>query len=329
MIGVSRRWRPALLVAAIAASLTSAAGADDPPLRAMRWLPAGSDRVALLTLAPAECLASASNPATAIAIEIGRAAFRTPLLLGGQAARAGLSCDSCHRNGRGNPAFAFPGISGAPGTADVTAALFSRRRGDGIANPRPIPDLAADPRRIAPAALPAFVTGQIVEEFDGAVPPPAVLAGLVAYLGALDARACKGGPTATTTITARATLSDASRAVTAARAALAGGDGATAALLVLAARAQLGLLDERFPAAQQRPIRAADSALAAILPAIRAGDASADARLAAWQAATPALASRLAAARRRSLYDPARLAAAIAARSETASADPGVHGARR
>ncbi|MGF7473737.1 hypothetical protein WFJ45_23635, partial [Salmonella enterica subsp. enterica serovar Minnesota] len=70
---------------------------------------------------------------------IGRAAFNSPLLLGGQAARAGLSCASCHRNGRGNPDFHFPGISGAPGTADVTASLLSSHRGDGQFNPKPIP----------------------------------------------------------------------------------------------------------------------------------------------------------------------------------------------
>ncbi len=317
MAGILRRRRAAVL---LALSLATASNAAEPPLRAMRWLPANSDRVALLTRAPAECLTPAATPAQALAIEIGRAAFRTPLLLGGQAARAGLACDSCHQSGRGNPAFAFPGISGAPGTADVTAALFSRRRGDGIANPRPIPDLTVDARRIAPAALPAFVTGQIVEEFDGAAPPPAVLAGLVAYLNALDARACPDGPAATTPITAAATLADAGRAITAARAALAAGDAATAALMVLAARAQLGRLDERFPAAWQRPIRAADSALAAALPAIRARDARAATRLAAGQAAIPALARKLAAARRRSLYDPARLAAVIAGPPPAASA---------
>ncbi len=310
MAAGSRRRGAAWLAAGIGTTLAASALAAEPPLRAMRWLPEDSDRVALLTRAPAECLARPADPATALAIETGRAAFRTPLLLGGQAARAGVACDSCHRNGRGNPAFAFPGISGAPGTADVTAALFSKRRGDGIANPRPIPDLATDPRRIAPAALPAFVTGQIVEEFDGAAPPPAVLAGLVAYLNALGQRACASG---TTAITAAATLADANRAVAAARAALTAGDGATAALMVLAARAQLGLLDERFPAAQQRAIRAADSALAAVLPAIRARVPRAAANLAAWQAATPALARDLAAARRRSLFDPARLAKAIAA----------------
>ena len=124
-----------------------------------------------------------ADPAERARIEVGRAAFRTPLLLGGQAARLGLSCESCHANGRGNPAFRFPGLSGAPGTADVTAPLMSARRGDEVFDPRPIPDLAA-PGKVARVrgdpALGAFVRGLIVEEFDGREPPPAVLDGLVA-----------------------------------------------------------------------------------------------------------------------------------------------------
>ena len=45
--------------------------------------------------------------------------FRTPELLGGQAARVGLSCDACHINGRNNPTFYIDGVSGLPGTVDV------------------------------------------------------------------------------------------------------------------------------------------------------------------------------------------------------------------
>lgn len=271
----------------------------------MRWLAPDADHIAQLGSAPAECL---SLPATT-AIETGRAAFRSPLLLGGQAARAGLSCDSCHRNGRGNPAFAFPGISGAPGTADVTASLFSKTRGDGIGNPKPIPDLAADPRKIAAADLPGFVTGLIVEEFDGAPPPPAVLAGLVAYLNAIGPAACPAS--ARMPVTASATLTDADRAITAARAALASGDKDTAIAMVQAARAQLFLVDERLPADARKPVAAADDALAEALTAIRTQDPAAARRLAAWQAGIPGLTRKVAAAQPRSLYNPARLSQAL------------------
>nr|QQZ49991.1 hypothetical protein JKL49_25640 [Phenylobacterium glaciei] len=79
---------------------------------------------------------------------------------GGQAARAGVACETCHRSGRSNPDFLFPGVSGPPGSADVTSSLFSSHRGDGIDDPVPIPDLSG-PRaglKVAPADLPPSST---------------------------------------------------------------------------------------------------------------------------------------------------------------------------
>src|SRR5688572_17121534 len=125
---------------ALAAALPSGAAAE-LPLRAARWLPQERQAHAL-THEPTECLSSSADVQTVRRLAIGRAAFRTSLLLGGQAARAGLSCNSCHRNGRGNPDFQFRGFSGAPGTADVTSSLMSSHRGDGRDNPTPIPDLS-------------------------------------------------------------------------------------------------------------------------------------------------------------------------------------------
>ncbi|MFL6729987.1 MAG: hypothetical protein ACJ8EZ_08675, partial [Sphingomicrobium sp.] len=81
------------------------------PIREARWLQS-PDLVADLTTQPPECLAWPADTAQRSSVAVGRALFRSPLLLGGQAARAGLSCASCHRNGRSNPHFHFPGISG-------------------------------------------------------------------------------------------------------------------------------------------------------------------------------------------------------------------------
>src|SRR5215210_5068995 len=157
--------------------------ADRPPplrLSEARWLAAGASPESLLR-EPGECVAWPASPRLNDSVRIGRAAFRAPLLFGGQAARAGLSCASCHRNGRDNPDFHFPGISGAPGTADVTASLLSSHRGDGKFNPKPIPDLAGDPakrivsREPVKRDLERFIRGLIVEEFDGPEPPTAVL----------------------------------------------------------------------------------------------------------------------------------------------------------
>ena len=150
-----------------------------PPLKAMRWLAPGADAARLLTRRPPECLKAPADPAEAYRVELGRAAFRDPLLLGGQAARAGLACETCHQNGRANRNFDFPGISGAPGTADVTASLFSTHRGDDIFDPVPIPDLGGPKAALKisqgrrPPALEHFIHGLITEEFDGPEPPPA------------------------------------------------------------------------------------------------------------------------------------------------------------
>ncbi len=194
--------RPRALAGAIgtglvaAAVVLGAAGPVTPPLRALRWLAPGADRVAAMTIVPSECLRLPTDPDEAWRVEVGRAAFRTPLLLGGQAARAGLTCEACHRSGRGNAVFHFEGVSGQPGTADVTSSILSSHRGDGADNPRPIPDLSGprDALRVSQAptgrAPEHFIDGLITEEFDGAPPPPPVLDGLAAYVRALSPQAC-------------------------------------------------------------------------------------------------------------------------------------------
>ena len=224
--------------------------ADKPPalpLSEARWLAAGAPADRLLHQ-PGECVAWPASPSLNDSARIGRAAFHAPLLLGGQAARAGLSCASCHRNGRNNPDFHFPGISGAPGTADVTASLLSSHRGDGKFNPKPIPDLADRAqqkisRDLRSDDLRKFVRGLIVEEFDGPEPPPAVMQGLLDYIRFMDSNNCENG--------GRITLSDALRDVeTALRLAeeelAMSGDKATARFLIGAARSELGRVDERF-----------------------------------------------------------------------------------
>lgn len=236
------------LVSALAVGIAGAASPASPPLREMRWIDPKlprSEIVRVLTTEPAECLATPVDLAQHEKIAIGRVVFRSPLLLGGQAARAGVSCASCHRAGRGNPNFVFPGVSGAPGTADVTSSLFSSKRGDGIFNPRLIPDLAVDPatvdRNPVKIDLNRFIHGQIVDEFDGLEPPAAVLDGLVAYVGALGGRC--GSDVARTAMTEAGEIR---AAVQAARQLLAVPDQQAAHLLIAAARSALGRLDERY-----------------------------------------------------------------------------------
>ena len=300
---MERRGRRTILLIGLAAA--GMAAAAEPPLRAARWLAAGRDPVAALAFEPTECLAPTPDPL----VEVGRAAFRTPLLLGGQAARAGLSCASCHRGGRDNPDFAFPGLSGAPGTADVTSSLMSRTRGDGVANPKSIPSLvgaATIDRMPGARTLENFVHGLVFEEFDGAEPPPRVLAGLTAYVRALRPAACPAE--ARRAVSVAHDLDAATRAVRAADAAFAAGDRAAGRLLVAAARSELGGIDERYAglARSQRRLDAADRALAAVV-----GAPDPRPQLAAWLADAPRWSRVLRRAERRSLYDRRRLAAAF------------------
>ena len=315
----------ALAAGGLAVALTAgAAGAQgsDPPLRAQRWLAPKTDVVAALTRAPAECLTLPADPARRLSVEVGRAAFRTPVVLGGQAARAGIACENCHRSGRTNPDFLFPGVSGAPGTADVTSSLFSTHRGDGIDNPKPIPDLGGEKAKLKIAqapeghALETFIHGLVTEEFDGPEPAPAVLQGLADYVRALSPMACPKTPTAPVTLAGL--MDDTRRALGAAGALIERGDRPAAATMVAAARARLFLIDERYAgpalAADRERLRAADRQLAEVAEAVRTSAPDARARLSAWRAQSPVLEAVLARDERRSLFDGRRLAAAVQGR---------------
>ncbi|MDB5474576.1 MAG: hypothetical protein JWP49_87 [Phenylobacterium sp.] len=312
------RARAAALGFAIAAAvgaLALAAGPGDAPIRGMRWAPRDADPVATFARVPTECLAPPRDPASALSVEVGRAAFRTPVLLGGQAGRAGLTCETCHKAGRGNPSFLFPGVSGPPGTADVTDSLFSSHRGDGIDNPKPIPDLSAAKAKLKIAQAPAehrlepFIHGLITEEFDGPEPSKAVLAGLADYVRALNTAACPAA--ATEPVTVGYYLADARRALQAAKGEVAAGDAPTAILMIASARSRLGLIDERFagPAlsAERRQVRAADRRLAQAQDALRARHPDVPAALDAWLRDSRGLEARLAAKAPASLFDPRRL----------------------
>jgi hypothetical protein len=301
---MDRRQALARFLTAATLPLLLAAAADVPdlPIREARWLAPGQLYDGL-TRQPAECFALPKNPSNRSTAMIGRAAFRAPLLLGGQAARAGLSCASCHRNGRGNPHFTFPSLSGHPGTADVTSSLMSKKRGDATFNPKAIPDLAApspeisrDPRRLE---LRNFIRGLIVEEFDGPEPPAEVLDGLTAYVRSLSPAACRGP--AMVDIRLDGMLADVDAAMRSARHT---SYPATAGVMVGAARSTLGSIDERFQApgleGSRALLRAADDQLRAIqqsLPRAEAGFRQ-------WERDWPRRKTELRKEERRSLFSP-------------------------
>jgi hypothetical protein len=132
----------------------------------------------------------------------------------------------------------------------VTNSLMSSHRGDGIFNPKPIPDLAGDPKKLKVSRDPRkkdltnFIHGLITQEFDGPEPPPAVLEGLAAYVRSLSPGACRGPKDGE--IRLGLMLDDVDTALRLAQQSYAAGDEPTARLLIGAARSTLGKIDERF-----------------------------------------------------------------------------------
>lgn len=295
----------------------AAASASAPlPIREASWLAPGM-RLHLLTTRPEECIPDESSDI--VSLVYGSVAFRDPMVLGGQAARAGLSCMSCHRGGRSNPGFHFPGVSAAPGTADVTSSLLSSHRGDGVFNPKPIPDLTFDtPKvsRVDERGLEKFIRGLIVEEFDGPPPSPAILRGLATYVRALDPKACPSRGDAKYGLAN--VLADYFVALGAAQTALADHDPATAITMLEAARTMLGGIDARYQApgleAPRATLDAASVALASLQQSLRDGgdmQAVADTLQIRW-AGTRRWADPLIQTEGQSLYNPKLLKAALA-----------------
>lgn len=303
-----------------AATALFASATAQTPLPETRWLAPDRDRVAALTMTPGECVPPADDPQANDLAELGRAAFRSPMLLGGQAARGGLSCNSCHIDGRSNPDFFLGGLSGAPGTADVSSSLFSKVRDDGVFNPLPIPSLvgAGEKRSFgtaAPAAsLEAFIGSAIVEEFQGAPTPPAILDGLVAYIEGMSVDACPASPAP---LTPGRAMDDVRRALAAASRAAERNDAAAADFLLLSAQSALGRIHARFPGAQSKGLRAALTALSGDIGAIRklVGEPETTASaLDEIDRTAMRLGGKLERARGRSLYDATTLAAHLEGR---------------
>ncbi len=239
--------RLVVIFALAASSMATGAAAREPvAVREAQWLADDADLVAFLTSAPAECLAAPEDEDARYKVEVGRVAFRSPFLLGGQAARGRLSCNACHINGRGNSAFYLEGLSAAPGTADVTSSLFSAVREDRLLNAKPIPDLAgrSEAAGASPHPITDFIASAVTEEFQGAVPPRAILDGLAAYVSALQPAACEEE---TTRQTPRRAMRDAIRALRVAEEALTRGDTGVADFALVSAQGELGRIAERFP----------------------------------------------------------------------------------
>lgn len=153
------------------------------------WLPAGSVINAAPDHQPLETLDHSATPS--FLVEYGRLAFRSPDILGGNARRAGLSCNSCHTNGHINEQFFIPGLSDRPGRVDVTHYLWNHFADNHQNDPRDIPSLRGVKTKnrfgfdLRSPSLREFTRSVIAVEFAGAEPDSLLLDALAAYETAL------------------------------------------------------------------------------------------------------------------------------------------------
>jgi len=281
-------------------------------LKQSEWLPPGASVAGDLLRRPAEALEGGLNQN--FYVEFGRLAFRSPEILGGNARRAGISCNACHSNGHLNARFFIPGVSDRPGTVDATHKLWNLRAEDRVANPLPIPSLrnVAGKLRLGQdgraTGLRDFVRAVIVTEFAGDEPSHLMLDALTAYLAKLRPPAGDD----IEAVTLDGDLADLTRYRHVLRTVLLDEDAALTELAVRMIRGQIGFIAERFFRPEHDAARAN---LAAWVDDLRAVEAlamqrdfpGARARLAAMAPPAPAL---LAAAAT-SLYDPATVKAVL------------------
>lgn len=232
-----------VFVSGCSAGRSAGINSDELP-EPVKWAPLNVDMVELLTVEPAECLPFLDDQENVDNLALGRVAFRSPYLLGGQAARQGMSCHSCHTNGGINQHFFIDGLSDEPGTADVTNFHFSKTLGDLTFNPKPIPSLAAltiPKDETERQEREQFVLRLVEQEFDGAVPSETVKNALLDYVNAFGATACGGEMHGIALLKHRIKIIDSNIWL------VSSSDRETSAFAVSALRNELGRLSTRFP----------------------------------------------------------------------------------
>ncbi|MEP6342218.1 MAG: hypothetical protein ABJ275_02800 [Maricaulaceae bacterium] len=210
----------------------------------VRWSLPTANIVDVLSIEPNECLPEIPTDSQVL----GRLAFRSPFLLGGQAARRGLTCQACHGQGQVNENFFVVGLSETPGTADVTSFHFSDVLGDESFNPVPIPSLSDDVEAVDfdpdKTDLEKFVLRLITKEFTGPEPTPEVQAALMSYLRGVSDEHCTASH-----IEHEALLAHQLKSVRQSYGALIGSNLNVESFdfMVAALRVELGRLHNRFP----------------------------------------------------------------------------------
>lgn len=181
--------KPLATLAVVLGAITIASQAmSQNRLDARQWLPPGSKIETTLAERPARFIRQEmAGGRMGYTARLGELVFRSPITLGRDAARQGLSCDACHPNGGTNTRFFVPGASDRPGNVDVSNKTFHYREDDGLDNPVNIPSLRGI-RTLGPygrdgrfGALAAFSRNVIMREFGGPDPENWILDALVAY----------------------------------------------------------------------------------------------------------------------------------------------------
>lgn len=221
-----------------------------------QWLPSGSVTADDLLTRPREALIT--NSQSQFLVGLGRLAFRSPEILGGNARRAGLSCNACHTNGHRNQNFFIAGLSNKPGHIDVTHTFWNLQAEDHRSNPLEIPSLRGvkakshfgHDRRTT--SLKEFTQKVITGEFAGKEPAPLLLEALVSYEENLQT--LRAGETPTFTLTLEDDLADLSHYLETLKQSLPRKDGALTDLIARMVRGELAKLWERFHLPQHEAI---------------------------------------------------------------------------
>jgi cytochrome c peroxidase len=183
------RFVPYGMVCCVVAAL-AAAGANSAPITSRESvLPPGTELNQEQLDQPTELFASElAGGKRPYLVNLGDLLFSSPIILGGVARQAGISCSTCHQQGHNNPKLFIPGLSSRPGTFDPTNALFEPNSDNHVFDPVTPPSLRGA-RQLAPyghdgrfATLRQFVHNVVVNEFAGREPSDEILDALVAYV---------------------------------------------------------------------------------------------------------------------------------------------------
>ena len=307
-----------MTILALVAVISPAGSTPLPTFEELKWTERGAEYTVLST-APTVCTSSSKEPD--FWAGAGEVIFRAPTLLGGQAAKAGLNCASCHRNGRDNPHFQMGGVSNSPGTSDVTNSFFGAMRGNGKFDPVRIPDLTA-PGKISrdeqSAALEAFIRNLIVEEFDGNEPSDAVLKAIASYIRGIED--CGEDYPSTSLVRLTDTLLVIEQAVMGSKKWMGiNANRQETNLLIMAIRHQLGIISERYSGthlSMQRESLLAESRALQKIGNMESIDGMGPALELWYEKFSRSTVQDLLKMQNKSLYDPKRLAAAFPAKAK-------------